>query len=114
MADAWLWLAGVLSLAGAFFVLVAALGVVRLPDLYTRMHAASKAGAVGAGLLFLALAAAADDPAAGWRALAGVAFLLLTTPVAAHLLGRAAYRAGTRPVAGTRDGLAAPPPDPAD
>lgn len=92
---------GILIVIGAFFALVAAIGIVRLPDLYTRMHAASKAGTLGSGLLLLALALDADDLGIATRALAGILFLMLTAPISAHLLARAAYLAGLRPWSGT-------------
>jgi multicomponent Na+:H+ antiporter subunit G len=81
-----------LLLLGSLFSLVAAIGVVRLPDLFTRMHAASKAGAVGSGLVLLAVAVVSADVGVALRAVVGFVFLLLTTPVAAHLLARASYR----------------------
>jgi multicomponent Na+:H+ antiporter subunit G len=86
-----------LVVAGSVFSLLAAVGVLRLPDLYLRMHAASKAGVVGAGLALLAVGIAALDLAIAMRAVLGILFLLLTTPVSAHLLARAAYRTGLRP-----------------
>lgn len=86
-----------LMVTGAIFSLLSAVGVLRLPDLYTRMHAASKAGAVGTGLVLLSLAVSSGDSPVVLRAILGILFLLLTTPVAAHLLARAAYRAGHRP-----------------
>lgn len=82
----------VLLLLGALFSLIAAIGVVRLPDLFTRMHAASKAGAVGSGLVLLAVAVVSADVGVALRAIVGIAFILMTTPVAAHLLARASYR----------------------
>nr|WP_295891427.1 monovalent cation/H(+) antiporter subunit G [uncultured Devosia sp.] len=82
----------VLLVLGALFSLIAAIGVVRLPDLLSRMHAASKAGPVGAGLILLAVALISADIGVALRAIVGVVFLLLTTPVAAHLLARASYR----------------------
>jgi multicomponent Na+:H+ antiporter subunit G len=81
-----------LLLLGAVFSLIAAIGVVRLPDLFTRMHAASKAGPVGSGLVLLAVAVVSADAGVALRAIVGFVFLLLTTPVAAHLLARASYR----------------------
>ncbi|MFP3542378.1 monovalent cation/H(+) antiporter subunit G [Rhizobium sp. SIMBA_035] len=84
----------VLVLAGAFFTLAAAIGVLRLPDVYCRMHAASKAGTVGASLLLLAAGVHSGDLSIFTRAVAGIAFLLLTAPVAAHLLARAAHATG--------------------
>ncbi len=95
------YLGALLVLAGALFSLIAAIGVLRLPDLYTRLHAASKAGAIGAGLILLAVAGVSFDGAVVPRALLGIVFLLLSTPVAAHLLARAAYRCGEAPTATT-------------
>ena len=86
-----------LLLAGSVFSLIAALGVLRLPDLYTRMHAASKAGAVGGSMILLAVALVSLDGVIAVRALIGIGFLLMTTPVAAHLLARAHYQSGGRP-----------------
>ncbi|WP_411196163.1 monovalent cation/H(+) antiporter subunit G [Rhizobium sp.] len=86
--------AALLLIAGALFALVAAIGLVRLPDLYTRMHAASKVGTVGSGLLLLAAGLYSEDLAILARAVAGFVFLLLTAPVSAHLLARAAHLSG--------------------
>jgi multicomponent Na+:H+ antiporter subunit G len=80
-----------LLLVGSFFVLVAGLGVARLPDFFCRMHAAAKAGAFGGALLAIATAVAAGH-AWGWiDAAVLVLFFYVTTPVASHLLARAAY-----------------------
>ena len=92
-----LYVGGVVLVLGAVFTLLAAVGVVRLPDLYTRMHAASKAGAVGGGLILIAVAVLSQDAAVAIRAVVGVIFLLLTTPVSAHLLARASYLSGYKP-----------------
>ena len=89
------YLAAVLILAGSAFALTAAIGLVRLPDLYTRMHAASKAGTLGSCAVLLALAVHADDPAISLRALAGVVFFLLTVPISSHLLAKAAHAPAT-------------------
>lgn len=80
-----------LLITGGIFAFVASLGIVRLPDTLIRMHAATKAGALGSGLIFLGLAFFSKDPGTTFRALAAVFFLLLTAPVAAHLIGRSAY-----------------------
>lgn len=88
------YIAGLLIIIGAAFALVAAVGLVRLPDVYSRMHAASKAGTLGSGVMLLALAVVANDQATITRALAGILFFLLTAPIAAHLLAKAAYAAG--------------------
>jgi multicomponent Na+:H+ antiporter subunit G len=86
--------AAVLVVSGSFFALIGAIGIIRFPDLYSRSHAASKAGTVGSGLCMIAIALCADDFATSLRAIAGVLFFLLTAPIAAHLLMRAAYKAG--------------------
>lgn len=90
------YVGGILIVIGAAFALVAAIGLLRLPDLYTRMHAASKAGTMGSGIMLIALAVYTDDQAVLTRSLAGVIFFLLTAPVSAHLLAKAAYAAGYR------------------
>ena len=88
-------------LTGAVFGRLAAIGIVRLPDLYTRLHAASKAGVVGTGLILIAVALISTDGAVVLRAILGIIFLLLSTPIAAHLLARAAYKAGELPTVAT-------------
>jgi multicomponent Na+:H+ antiporter subunit G len=91
------YIAGALLVIGSVFTVLAAVGILRLPDLYTRMHAASKAGAMGSGLMLIGIAVASTDGSVALRAIAGFVFILLTTPVSAHLLARAAYLAGCRP-----------------
>lgn len=95
-------IAGVLVLFGAAFSLIAAIGVLRMPDLYVRMHAASKAGTLGLGSLLLAIAVHSGDTSVVARALIAIFFLLLTAPVGAHLLARAAYVSGVPCWKGTR------------
>jgi monovalent cation/proton antiporter MnhG/PhaG subunit len=81
-------------LAGAGISLLAAVGVLRLPDFFMRMHAATKAGVAGCGLMLLGVALADGSPATWGKVSLAILFLLLTTPVAGHLLGRAAYVSG--------------------
>jgi monovalent cation/proton antiporter, MnhG/PhaG subunit len=88
---------GLLLLAGGLFALVGALGILRFPDLYTRMHAASKAGTLGSGFVLIAVAVASADLSVALRAGAAVIFLMLTAPISAHLLARAACLAGYEP-----------------
>lgn len=95
-------IAGVLLLVGGAFCLVAAIGLVRLPDVYTRMHAASKAGTLGSGIMILAIAIHAGTGDVALRAIAGILFFLLTAPISAHLLARAAYCSGLKPWSGTQ------------
>jgi multicomponent Na+:H+ antiporter subunit G len=85
----------VLIAVGAFFMFVAAIGIVRMPDLFLRMSATSKAATLGAASILLATAVYFNDLGIASRALATIFFLLLTTPIAAHILGRAAYLTGT-------------------
>lgn len=85
---------GVLAVAGAAFSLLAAVGIVRLPDLYTRMQAASKGSTLGAICLLLAAGAHFADTAVVVRAVVVVAFLMLTVPIAAHVIARAGYLDG--------------------
>ncbi|AXI99900.1 multisubunit sodium/proton antiporter, MrpG subunit [Cyclonatronum proteinivorum] len=81
-------------LAGSFFVIVASIGVLRLPDLMMKMHASTKAGTLGAGLILVAVGISFDEISVLTRIVATIIFLLLTAPVAAHLIGRAAYYTG--------------------
>ena len=93
---------GVLLVVGALFCLVAAIGLIRLQDVYLRMHAASKAGTLGSGLMLIALAVYAWEVDVASRALAGIIFFLLTAPISAHLLARASYIAGYKPCPQTK------------
>ncbi|KAF7598970.1 MAG: cation:proton antiporter [Candidatus Dactylopiibacterium carminicum] len=85
------WLSAFLILAGALFCLVGAIGVVRLPDCFTRMHAACKAGTLGAALT-LGGAMAATREETSLEALLALLILLATAPLAAHTVSRAAGR----------------------
>lgn len=84
-----------LLLAGAGFMLLAGIGLVRLPDLLLRMSATSKAATLGAALMLLGAAAHFGTVGATGRAVVIAAFLFLTAPVAAHAIGRAGYRRGS-------------------
>ena len=79
-------------LAGGFFLFVAGLGIARLPDVLIRMHAATKAGTLGVGLVFGAAALYFGSTAETAIAILTIVFLLATAPVAAHAIARAAYR----------------------
>ena len=85
-------LTGLLILAGAGFTLIAAIGVLRLPDLLTRMHASTKAGTLGSILVLLALALFIAEGPVVAKVVATILFLLLTAPIAAHMIGRAYVR----------------------
>lgn len=88
------WIVAVFIVLGSGFTLVAAVGVLRMPDVYLRLQAATKAATLGVS--FVVLAAAIQLPTLGssTRSLLIIAFIMLTAPVAAHLIARAAYSAG--------------------
>jgi multicomponent Na+:H+ antiporter subunit G len=91
-----------LMAAGVFFVVVSSIGLVRLPDLYTRAHAAGKAGTLGiVGVLMGVGVYYITNPAVVFEMLALIAFFFLTAPVAAHMLDRAAFLTGVKPMEGT-------------
>ena len=87
-----------LILIGAFLSLVAAFGVLRLPDVYTRNHAASKAATLGvlAVLLGTFLYFYMKDGQVNSRVILGIVFIFVTSPVAGHLISRAAYNSGVK------------------
>ena len=90
-----------LLLFGTFFMLVAALGLNRMPDLYTRMHGATKSTTLGVTGILLAVALHFGTPAAITRAALVVVFFFLTAPVGSHVLARAAYFRRVAPWSGT-------------
>lgn len=85
-----------LLLLGATLLTLATLGVVRMPDVFTRLQAASKATSLGTGFVLIAAAVYFHDLAAITRALLTILFVLLTAPLAAHLIGHAAHVTGAR------------------
>jgi multicomponent Na+:H+ antiporter subunit G len=87
-------IASVLMIVGSLFCLLAAVGMLRLPDTLIRMHAATKAGTLGTGFILVAEAVSAGQLSTTLKVIAIIIFLLLTAPVAAHLIGRAAYHRG--------------------
>lgn len=88
------WLTALLLLIGTFFMVVAGLGVVRMPDLLLRTSTTSKTSTLGAGSILLAVAVYFWDFGTLSRALATIIFLFLTAPIAAHMICRAAYFVG--------------------
>ena len=95
-------LAAALMLVGVATAFLAALGVLRMPDVFTRLSATSKASTLVKMCVFLALAIAFDDLGVATRALAAVAFVFLTAPLAAHAIGRAAFALGVPLFPGTK------------
>ncbi|HUG91086.1 MAG TPA: monovalent cation/H(+) antiporter subunit G [Planctomycetaceae bacterium] len=88
------WVTAGLMVIGSAFALLAALGVVRMPDLFTRMQAATKSSTLGVGCILLAVAVHFDELGVTTQALLTIAFLLLTAPIAAHMIARSAYIVG--------------------
>ncbi len=86
---------------GTLFTLLAALGALRMPDVFMRMQVATKAATLGVACVAMAAAVHFGDLATTARSVLIVLFLFLTAPVAAHTIGRAAYVAGARLWEGT-------------
>jgi multicomponent Na+:H+ antiporter subunit G len=85
-------LAMILIAAGAGLLVLAAWGVIVLPDALSRQHAATKAGTLALALICCGAVLVAGDAGWSWRLLLILGFLLATLPVASHLLARAAVR----------------------
>ena len=98
----------VLLVLGGLASLLAAVSLMRMPDVYTRLHGAAKAGTLGVFAIMTAAGLHFRDPVTILEALVVVAFVFLTAPIATHLVGRAARAAGMpmvgRPNAGREDG----------
>ncbi len=89
-------LAVVFMLAGVVFLFAAIFGLLRFADPLQRIHATTKSGTVGAGLILVGVMLHMGDGQATFIGTATVIFLMLTIPIAGHLLGRAAYVSGAR------------------
>ncbi|MEO9077574.1 MAG: monovalent cation/H(+) antiporter subunit G [Gelidibacter sp.] len=90
------FLVGTLATFGSIFVLLAAVGLIRMPDTYLRISVTTKAATLGIGLLLLAAAIHFNNLSTTARVLAIVFFVILTAPVGAHLIGRASYFIGVK------------------
>ena len=86
-----------LLLSGAFFLVTGALGMVRLPDVFTRMHAAGMADTMGAGLIVAGMCVYSGASLVTVRLLLVLAFLWFTSPIATHAVAKAALSGGTEP-----------------
>lgn len=84
------WIRNGLVLLGILMMVIAIYGMIWLPNLYTRLHAASKAAVLGVIPILVAISLD-SEPAVAFRSLLIVVFLLLTTPVGAHAMARATY-----------------------
>jgi multicomponent Na+:H+ antiporter subunit G len=85
-----------LSSVGLLAILVAAIGIVRMPDFYLRLSVTVKAATLGNGLLLLSAAIYFNEVSVGSKALAIIFFLLITAPISAHMIGRTSYFIGTK------------------
>ena len=83
----------ILWVTGSAFALLASVGVLRMPDVFTRMQASTKASTLGLGCLLIGAAVQLGDLACFIRVGSIGGFILLTTPVAAHVIARASYLA---------------------
>lgn len=83
-------------LIGALFILIAAIGILRMPDLLIRMHAATKAGTLGAGLILVGVMFHFQRWYVTIEGLLTILFILITAPIASHLLSKAAYFCGIK------------------
>jgi multicomponent Na+:H+ antiporter subunit G len=95
-------IAEILITIGTFFLMVGAIGLIRLPDMFTRMHAATKCTTLGAMCTLLGVALIMQGSVAV-KAVLIIIFIVLGNPTSAHAIARAAYRSGTRMKIGSYD-----------
>ncbi|APS38344.1 MULTISPECIES: monovalent cation/H(+) antiporter subunit G [Salegentibacter] len=86
----------ILITLGTLFVLLSAIGLVRMPDTYMRISVNTKAATLGVGLILVGTAVFFNDLSTTSRALVIILFVFLTAPVSAHLIGRASYFMGVK------------------
>ncbi len=91
------WVAGILVVIGGVFMVIGAIGVNRMPDVFTRMHAASVGDTLGFGLIMVGLMVLGGFTLVTVKLIFLVLFVMLTGPVATHALARAALQAGIKP-----------------
>ena len=91
-------LAGAFLFAGAFFLLAGAIGMNRMPDLFTRMHAASVGDTLGVSLMLIGMVFLAGFTLVTVKLVFLMAFLLFMGPVSSHALAAAALQAGVKPL----------------
>lgn len=95
LTDAASWL---LLLAGGGFCIIGGIGLVRMPDFYTRMHAASVIETLGAGLILIGLVVQGGFTLVSAKLVVILLLLLLASPIASHALARAALHRGLKPL----------------
>jgi len=92
------WIGGGLVLLGGVFMVIGAVGLIRLPDVFTRMHGASVSDTLGAGLILLGLIFIAGFSLVSVKLVFLILFFGLMSPVSTHAIARAALHAGVKPV----------------
>jgi len=90
------WLIMILSTLGSIFILIAAFGIYRMPDFYTRLSVTVKAGTLGVGCILAAVAIYFYDFAVSTKVFAIIFFLFITSPVAAYMISRTAFVSGVK------------------
>lgn len=88
--------AAILVAGGIFFFLVSVIGLIRLPDVYMRVHATAKGDTLGLGLALLGAIVYLGFTYTSLKLLLIVAFIWITSPTAAHVIGKSAYRSGVQ------------------
>ena len=83
---------------GLFFMFVGSIGLVRLPDFFTRLHATSKTDTLGIGLIFVGLMFFAGLSQASLKLLLIIIFIFFTSPASSHALAKAAFKSGIKPL----------------
>jgi multicomponent Na+:H+ antiporter subunit G len=87
-------ISAIVIILGVLFVVIGAVGLLRLPDFYIRISAITKAATVGVACIMIGVALNYNEISIAIKAFAVVLFLLITSPIAAHIIGRAAYDEG--------------------
>lgn len=87
-------ISAIVIIVGVLFVVIGAVGLLRLPDFYIRVSAITKAATVGVACIMIGVALNYNEISIAIKAFAVVLFLLITSPIAAHIIGRAAYSSG--------------------
>jgi multicomponent Na+:H+ antiporter subunit G len=90
------WIAGILIILGSLFMLIASIGMVKLPDLYMRIHAATKAPTLGILLMAMGVLVYFFELWASVEGVIVILFVFITTPVASHMISRVAHTMGVK------------------
>lgn len=98
------WISGALVLLGIAFAVIGGIGLVRLPDFFTRMHGGGITDTLGAGLVLVGLMVQAGFTLATFKLVTILFFLMVTSPTAAHALAKAALSSGLEPWTRQREG----------